>query len=322
MHRTFAIFHRDIFRLLKVPTAWVVIIGISIIPALYAWINITGFWDPFSNAGHVRVAVTNSDEGFTSSTTGHVDVGHSLVDELSQNHDLGWYFVTEEEAIREVERGQSYAALVIPEHFTRQLRAGSDPLGEKFASARTGAEQARNVLASVNARGEDVANSLTQVEHLSADVRRRLSSFHASMSTALDGAGDRVIDASDHAALAAHSLNGTVTSLRSGAHLEDVEPEGDVTPEAAADPESAAELTGTTDSAPFAEAMPATDPASTTTPSREESRSPHDAAPRDELIEAGREESASMESISVENAHPREVSEDGATPREDKGEDA
>ena len=43
MHRTFAIFRRDIFRLLKVPAAWVVIIGISIIPALCAWINITGF---------------------------------------------------------------------------------------------------------------------------------------------------------------------------------------------------------------------------------------------------------------------------------------
>ena len=33
-------------KLLRVPTAWVIIFGLTFIPALYAWFNIAGFWDP------------------------------------------------------------------------------------------------------------------------------------------------------------------------------------------------------------------------------------------------------------------------------------
>lgn len=91
MRRTSAIFHRDIFRLLKVPAAWVVIIGISIIPALCAWINITGFWDPYSNAKNLSFAVANADEGYRGDLLPmKINVGDEVLSALRANEQLHW----------------------------------------------------------------------------------------------------------------------------------------------------------------------------------------------------------------------------------------
>jgi len=49
----------------SVPAAWIVIIGMAFVPALYAWFNIVGFWDPYSQTSHIRVAVANEDESRT-----------------------------------------------------------------------------------------------------------------------------------------------------------------------------------------------------------------------------------------------------------------
>ena len=54
---------RDIRRMVTVPAAWIVIVGLLFVPALYAWFNIVGFWDPYSNTGKIRVAVANEDQG-------------------------------------------------------------------------------------------------------------------------------------------------------------------------------------------------------------------------------------------------------------------
>ena len=63
MLNSLRILRRDLLRLIKVPAAWVVIVGLSFIPSLYAWFNIVGFWDPYGNTSHIRVAVANSDRG-------------------------------------------------------------------------------------------------------------------------------------------------------------------------------------------------------------------------------------------------------------------
>ncbi len=67
---------RDIRRMVTVPAAWIVIIGLLFVPALYAWFNIVGFWDPYSNTGKIRVAVANEDQGATKDAIGFVNVGH------------------------------------------------------------------------------------------------------------------------------------------------------------------------------------------------------------------------------------------------------
>ena len=115
------IFRRDLLRLVRVPAAWIVIIGMAFVPALYAWFNIVGFWDPYSQTSHIRVAVANEDEGATKDRIGTVNVGAMLENQLKQNDQLGWHFVSADEARAEVERGDSYAAFIIPASFSRDL---------------------------------------------------------------------------------------------------------------------------------------------------------------------------------------------------------
>ena len=103
------------------PAAWIVIIGMAFVPALYAWFNIAGFWDPYSQTSHIRVAVANEDEGATKEQIGTVNVGAMLETQLKGNDQLGWHFVSADEARAEVERGDSYAAFVIPASFSRDL---------------------------------------------------------------------------------------------------------------------------------------------------------------------------------------------------------
>ena len=115
------IFRRDLLRLITVPVAWIVIIGVAFVPALYAWFNIVGFWDPYANTSQIKVAVANEDEGATKETLGTVNVGSMVSDKLKQNDQLGWHLVSADEARAEVEHGDSYAAFVIPASFSRDL---------------------------------------------------------------------------------------------------------------------------------------------------------------------------------------------------------
>ena len=116
------IFRRDLLRLITVPVAWIVIIGVAFVPALYAWFNIVGFLGtPYANTSQIKVAVANEDEGATKETLGTVNVGSMVSDKLKQNDQLGWHLVSADEARAEVEHGDSYAAFVIPASFSRDL---------------------------------------------------------------------------------------------------------------------------------------------------------------------------------------------------------
>ena len=63
MKMLFKIFKRDLFKIKKNYAALIIVIGLCIIPSLYAWINILACWDPYANTGNLPVAVVNKDEG-------------------------------------------------------------------------------------------------------------------------------------------------------------------------------------------------------------------------------------------------------------------
>ena len=60
---SFAIFKRDIKRLLMNPVALVVTLGVCVIPSLYAWYNIVANWDPYGNTQGIKIAIANNDQG-------------------------------------------------------------------------------------------------------------------------------------------------------------------------------------------------------------------------------------------------------------------
>ncbi|HCJ50075.1 MAG TPA: hypothetical protein DHW40_12230 [Microbacterium sp.] len=121
MRMSWRIFRRDVTRLIRVRKAWIIVIGVLITPALYAWFNINAFWDPYANTESIRVAVANLDEGASSELTGALNVGDQVSAQLEENDQLGWVFMGEEEAAEAVRRGDVYAAIVIPADFSEDL---------------------------------------------------------------------------------------------------------------------------------------------------------------------------------------------------------
>ena len=62
MKNIWKIFTRDIKKLVKQPFALIIIIGLCVIPSLYAWFNIFANWDPYANTGGIPVAVVSLDQ--------------------------------------------------------------------------------------------------------------------------------------------------------------------------------------------------------------------------------------------------------------------
>ena len=115
------VFWRDVKRIAKVPPAWLVAVFLIVLPSIYTWFNVIGFWNPYENTGNMRVCVVNEDKSVEDETLGHLDLGAQIIGELENNDQLGWSFVDREEAMREVESGEAYAAIVIPEDFSADM---------------------------------------------------------------------------------------------------------------------------------------------------------------------------------------------------------
>ena len=121
MGNIFKVLRRDFLRLFKVPAAWVILFGMVFIPPLYSWYNIVGFWDPYGNTKGITVAIANNDDGTDNALIGKQNLGDQIVKQMRSNDQLGWTFVTEAEAMDQVESGKAYAAIIIPKDFSDDL---------------------------------------------------------------------------------------------------------------------------------------------------------------------------------------------------------
>ena len=114
------IFKNDIKAIIRNPVVMFVLLVIICIPALYALLNMQATWDPYSQTQNIKVAVVNTDSGYSTNGT-HYNVGNTLVDELKDNKNFSWQFVDKDTALNGVKNGQYYAALIIPSSFSKDL---------------------------------------------------------------------------------------------------------------------------------------------------------------------------------------------------------
>lgn len=122
MKNVWKIFQRDMMRVRNNVIALVVIIGISVVPCLYAWFNIAASWDPYSNTGNLKVAVASADEGYEGSLIPiEINIGNKVLSALRENTQMEWVFTTEEKATSGVKSGKYYAAIVIPKDFSNKM---------------------------------------------------------------------------------------------------------------------------------------------------------------------------------------------------------
>ncbi len=117
-----AVFLDNLKRLKGNIIAIVIACGLVLLPALYVWFSLLAFWDPEDNTGNVDVAVANCDAGYQSDLIPtRIDAGAQVVDELRANDKFHWVFVDEDQAIEGVKSGEYYAAIVIPEDFSKDM---------------------------------------------------------------------------------------------------------------------------------------------------------------------------------------------------------
>lgn len=60
------IFIGDVRNLFRNVIAAIAVMGLALVPPMYAWFTTLGFWDPYSNTGNIKVAVASEDAGYTS----------------------------------------------------------------------------------------------------------------------------------------------------------------------------------------------------------------------------------------------------------------
>ncbi|APC79844.1 TPA: YhgE/Pip family protein [Clostridium botulinum] len=120
MKNIFKIYNRDLQNIITNWVAIVVMLGLMILPSLYAWFNIKSSWDPYSNTKSISVAVVNKDKAaFFKGQS--INVGEELVNKLKINKNIGWKFVDEKEAEKGVKYGKYYASIMIPEDFSYKI---------------------------------------------------------------------------------------------------------------------------------------------------------------------------------------------------------
>ncbi|MEK0307302.1 YhgE/Pip domain-containing protein [Bifidobacterium favimelis] len=206
MRNIWRIFRRDVIDATSNVIAIIVIMGLIIVPALYAWFNIAASWDPYKNTKAIKVAVANTDQGYKSDLIPvKINVGETVTSTLRANDQLDWEFVGRQEALDGVDSGRYYAAIVIPKNFSADMMTLFSP-DVKHAKLEYYLNKKKNAIApNVTGKGADtVATTIDTtfaktVGQVGIDLASQVFAYSRSpqMQQYLDTAKDHLDDLSD-----------------------------------------------------------------------------------------------------------------------------
>lgn len=181
MKDAFKIYKKDLKNIFTNYGALIVVIALCILPSLYAWFNIKASWDPYAESATsgIKVGVVNQDLGTTLNGK-EINLGNNVVDELKNNKQMGWQFVSEEEATKMVEEGKYYAMITIPEDFSKNL-----------TSIVTENVQKGNIIYTVNEKINAIAPKLTD-KGASAVQDKVSKAIVSTVSDAIFGLGNEI----------------------------------------------------------------------------------------------------------------------------------
>ena len=215
MRNVLNIIVHDFRRLTASVVALVVLMGIIVVPCLFAWLNILSNWDPFEpeSTGRVPVAVVSTDKG-TDMLGMEINVGEKFIDAVNGNDMLVWHVMSDKDkAIDGVYAGRYYAAVVIPEDFS-----------DKIMSFTTGDLEHPQVLFYENEKTNAIAPKITDKvretlkEQIDATFVDTLGSYITEAADAADAAGldpqDAFSDLSDTMTDLSADLEGSIAMVR------------------------------------------------------------------------------------------------------------
>jgi len=105
-----AIFHSKIL--------WISVAVMILIPFLYSVFFLTSVWDPYGDTKNLPVAVVNEDKPVTYQGK-RLAVGEEMVKNIKKNDQLGWHFVSADEAQAGLANHKYYTVVTIPANFSK-----------------------------------------------------------------------------------------------------------------------------------------------------------------------------------------------------------
>ncbi|MDD6285406.1 YhgE/Pip domain-containing protein [Candidatus Methanosphaera massiliense] len=104
----------------KNPIVVIVLIALIILPSLYSVINVYACWDPYGDTDNIDFIIVNNDNPVTVNGTTY-SYGTQVIQSLQENNNFNWVYKDEDDARDMVKNGTSYAAIIIPPDFTKDV---------------------------------------------------------------------------------------------------------------------------------------------------------------------------------------------------------
>ena len=123
MKNIWRVYLSDLRRLTTNVVALSIVMGLCIIPSLYAWFNIMSNWDPYGEAATslMKISVYSEDEGIDLNGIKLV-IGDMVTESLETNNTIDWTFAdNKDEALDLIQSGECYAGIIIPKDFTENM---------------------------------------------------------------------------------------------------------------------------------------------------------------------------------------------------------
>src|SRR5699024_7902953 len=201
------------------------VLVVILVPLVYAAIMLSPKWGPYDNLDNLPVAVVNNDEGAVKDGE-KINVGDELIENLQGNKELGWDFVTTEEAQRGMERMEYYMMIEVPPNFSENALTVLDDEPQRPELKFTQNEGLHFMAAQVtDSAVESLKNQLsTQVtETYVANVFSQLGDVADGFSEAHDGSeqindgAEQLKDGSDEILTSLTDKSADVSRLADGA---------------------------------------------------------------------------------------------------------
>ena len=163
---------------------------ISFIPILYSGFFLGSIWDPYGQTKNLPVAFVNEDKGANLNGKS-LNVGESVEKKLKDNHDLGWEFVSKQQADEGVNSGHFYAVVTIPSDFS-QKAASITESGPQQAVINFTTTPAKNYIGSLvsNQAAAKVKSSVSEqiTQAYAKGILENLDKLGMGLDTAANGA--------------------------------------------------------------------------------------------------------------------------------------
>ncbi|MFR0778934.1 MAG: YhgE/Pip family protein [Zhenhengia sp.] len=178
MKKIWTIFKTDLKNMTTNLPTIIIVLGLIILPSLYAWFNIKANWDPYGATAGIKVAVVNEDEG-TILLGKELNIGNEVVEELRHSNKLGWVFTNAKGADYGIRSGMYYAMITIPKQFSSDLKTATGPNPIRPTLEYVINEKSNAIAPKITASGANTLKATISENIITAVNRVLFNSFNA-----------------------------------------------------------------------------------------------------------------------------------------------